>query len=796
MRLNLGLFCIAFITMLLELSLMRVFDVIWYSNMAYMVITLAMFCLGAAGVYQAIWPFRGRDVSQILAVLAMFQGIFVLGVRPMINALPFDFQQIFTKHLDNIAGFLGLYLVIAVPFFISGLIFTIICGRYAGKVQTLYFWDLFGAALGCLLVVPLLPSIGPGGILFVISAIAFGASALFSKNTFWRWAAAGATLLFLAIPFWHDGYFEFRDHMNKRGVAAAKHDGRIEKSRWDPVSRIDVIDQKIWKHLAYDGGSQSSYIYRFNGDFAHLRAILPTNKINRHFGGSFVYASHFFRENTHPDVLIIGSAAGQEVKAALLFGARHVDAVELVGYVVKLGKEDYAAYNGGIFNDPRVNAVVGEGRSFLRSTDDLYDIIQIFSNHTSSSIASGTGAMETTYLQTSEAYQEYFSHLKSDGILQINHHVYPKMISTAALAWKQMGRADFRRHVLVFQAKKHYADNLPTLLIKMTPWTPAEVAWFNDFFHGGIITMMENPLDSRESFLPDEFYNGNIPDEMLDSMDYRAMAATDDRPYFNFLRKNLKYFPPEVQNHMDYSTAALLNRQMINKKIPRDVIHLFVIGVAAFFFSVIFILAPILMSKDRRKEASWKNKFSALAYFSCLGAGFIIFELVFIQIYMKLIGYPLYTYSTVVFIMLLAAALGSYFSEKLRLLKRVRLGVPFIAILVCGLMMVFFQQDVFQIFLRWPMEARIVMACLMLFPISFFLGMPFPLGILALQNKPAGAVAWAWAMNGLFTMIGGTASVILSLFYGFQATLLVALALYAAAWMFFKRFGDNTLEYS
>jgi len=53
------------------------------------------------------------------------------------------------------------------------------------------------------------------------------------------------------------------------------------------------------------------------------------------------------------------------------------------------------------------------------------------------------------YLQTAEAYQEYFSHLTADGVLHINHYAYPRMITTAALAWKRMGRTDFARHVAV-----------------------------------------------------------------------------------------------------------------------------------------------------------------------------------------------------------------------------------------------------------------------------------------------------------------------------------------------------------
>ncbi len=83
--------------------------------------------------------------------------------------------------------------------------------------------------------------------------------------------------------------------------------------------------------------------------------------------------------------------------------------------------------------------------------------------------------MATTYLQTAEAYEEFFSHLKPDGILHINHHIYPRMVTTAAKGWKNMGRTNFRAHVLVFQARDGVQDNLPTLLIRMRPWTREEV---------------------------------------------------------------------------------------------------------------------------------------------------------------------------------------------------------------------------------------------------------------------------------------------------------------------------------
>ena len=63
--------------------------------------------------------------------------------------------------------------------------------------------------------------------------------------------------------------------------------------------------------------------------------------------------------------------------------------------------------------------------------------------------------------------------------------------------------------------------------------------------------------------------------------------------------------------------------------------------------------------------------------------------------------------------------------------------------------------------------------------------MPFPLGILALQGMPKGAVAWAWALNAVFTVVGGFLTIILSLYMGFRMTLLLALATYVIAFLAF-----------
>lgn len=799
-RLKLGIFVIALATLMMELLLIRVFDVLLYPNMAYMVVSCALFSFGLAGIYRTLRPLQRNDsLNAFLAWAGLLLTGSILAIRPLMNALPFDYNELTAAPITQVASFLGMYLALALPFFFAGLIFATLFSAYAEQIQPLYFWDLAGAGVGCIVLIPFLPVIGPGGLLFSASALALFASALFSNHRSWIYGLSAAGIVLLVVPFVHaPDYFEFHEHLDKRGVKQAKIQGKIELTRWDPVSKIDIIEltpdlSDPWsnprKHIAYDGGNQTSFYYSFDGNLQRLRRQIEDHKdhIINHFWQWGVLASHYLKRDQSQRVLIIGSAGGQETAAALMYGASHIDGVELVGSVIELGKTQYSQYTGNIFNHPKVRMMKGEGRSFLRASHTKYDIIQIFSNHTSSSIAAGTGAMAPNYLQTAEAYREYFEHLTPNGILHINHHVYPKMVTTAALAWRQMGRSHFQKHVVVFQREKGW-DPLPTLLIKMQPWTEQEIKELKKLssLDRATYTLVENPLHSGKSFLSADFYSGAFPEALADKIEYRVLPSTDDAPYFNFIRKNLRLEPlkPNPGTFTNFSSAQYLNAQL-RKFVPMDVIHLIVTALASLLFAGVFIFVPLYFSKAGKTE--WPRKGSALLYFSCLGAGFIIIELILIQIFIELIGFPIYAYSTVIFVLLLGAGIGSLMSSKWNINVSHGWFWPFVGVGIIGLLFFCTYPYVFQFFLASTMPTRIFVAFLMMFPLGFFLGMPFPLGILWMANMPPGAVAWAWAMNGLFTVVGGLASVLLSIFAGFQNTLIIALLIYAVAFLTFAR---------
>ena len=796
-RTALGVFCIALSALLLELNLIRIFDVLWYPNMAYMIITLAVFSFGLAGVYLSLKPSVKTDQTWLtLTYITVAMAVWVALMKPMIDNLPFDYTLLGSDHPDgSVVNFILIYFIVCVPFFLAGLVLSMVFSYYANQIRQLYFWDLIGAALGCVLLVPLLPKIGTAGVLAIVAGLCFVSALCFSwgKQLLSTLLIVIITITVLIYPFLGSSISTFEPHMDKRAFKALVKQAN-EGVWWDPISKINVLDNERFGHprkwIAYDGGTQTSYFYRFDGDLKKLRASLPENA-NRHFWASYVAVSHYLKADSDAKVLIIGSAGGQELKAALTYEPAEVDAIELVGMVVALGKTQYAEYTGNIMNDPRAIVQRGEGRSFLRQSKKTYDIIQMFSNHTSSSIAAGSGSMQSAYLQTVDAYKEYFTHLSDDGVLHINHHIYPKMVATASRAWAELGRGDFRKHVIVSEVDSAN-DNLPTLLIKMSPWTVEEVAKVKGYMRG--FKFPVDPTAQEKSFLPDEFFVGRLPKSVIDAAPYRIEEPTDNKPFFNSLRKNLDDLPAyDKSKYVNKSVAGLLNSQK-STGYPVDVMHLFITAGAAILFAVLFTIGPLLFAKTGREK--WQGKSSFMVYFCCLGLGFIVFELVFIQIFMKLIGFPLYTYTAVLFTFLFGAGLGSLMSEKLRLIERGKVWLPFIGILLSAVFVMLCQAYVFDTLLESRTLIRMLSSVVIIFPLAFFLGMPFPMGIMAIQYKPNGTIAWAWGLNGLFTVVGGVFCSIFSVYFGFFNTMLVAMLAYVFAYLAYLKLSNTSLPAS
>ena len=911
--LRIGIFLIACSTLALELSLVRVFDVILTPNMGYAVITAAVFALGLGGIYLYIVPVKTEaGVRNTISVLYIAFAICVLGLRPVINELPFNLQV--TESIPiQIFGWLGMYLTLVVPFFLSGLIISLMLSNYSAQVHSLYFFDLLGAAIGCLLIVPLITGYGPGGIQFIVAGMAFLGGSVFFARTSIRLVLGLIAIVCVVYPATQDGYLEYRGHANKRDVDQWTKSGLRDYVIWDPVSKVEVFRSRPDAlNFALDGGQQGSWLTKFDGNFDIFYDAIEKNPDSYYFGLNSVV--HHFKEKSNPEVLIIGAAVGGEIRAALAFDAKQVDGVELVSEMVDAARTRYSQYSGGVFTHPKVNYYASEGRTYLRSINKRYDIIQMFSNHTSSSMADGSAAAPAAYLQTVEAYVEYFTHLNDDGVMQINHHIYPRMLTTAAKAWRRLGRSDFSRHVLV--AERWEPDNLPIMLIKMQPWTQGEVQkvmsylnrenhrytrevpqelalshlvtgdnpyhesftaprrqlahlrfWLGThrqksltydinlalssasgevlaqrrlpgkemrdnapvelFFDPPLINQGGSPLtlslvaeqandengfivwshkqggpqiDFRgaprsfvlvfdpsnpdSNLIPARYLDQDFPKSRVPQSQYNFSPATDNNPYFSMIRRTFERVNPATSPFLDGGTAWLLNAQL-GKIVSAEWLSLFIVGIVSIAFSGAFIFLPLFYSK--RGCARWPGMGAYLVYFSCLGAGFILVELVLIQLFKKLIGYPIHTFATVLFALLVSAGIGSLMTKKLKIDTGNRWRLVFLGIVLYGGIFTLTAEWIFYFFLSYSTPIRIAVAVVILLPLGFGMGMPLPIGIARLGKVGPLGIPWAWGMNGFFTVFGGFLSVLLSVYFGFRIVLLAGFSIYLLGLMMYGR---------
>ncbi len=160
-------------------------------------------------------------------------------------------------------------------------------------------------------------------------------------------------------------------------------------------------------------------------------------------------------------------------------------------------------------------------------------------------------------------------------------------------------------------------------------------------------------------------------------------------------------------------------------------------------------------------------------YFFAIGAGFMAVETVLLQQFSLLVGSSAWTIVVVLFVLLLACGAGSRFAA------RVPQAVPFRGILLWLILdIALFHRIVSAVggFGPWP---RMAIAAVLLAPLGFFMGMPFPKAALRVGER----IDWGFAVNGVASVLGSAGILLVAMQYGFSAALAVASAFYVAAWL-------------
>src|SRR5205807_1240470 len=162
---------VSFASLLLELAMTRLFSVVLFYHFAFFAISVALLGLGSGGVFAHLrrdWLNR-FEMRTLGARLCMLNSVVVLAAMEVVLHTPVTLEV----NGRNFGKLTIIYLAAAIPFFFTGLLFSVLFARSSERISILYGADLVGGATACLAVVPLLNLIGaPNALLFSSLAMA------------------------------------------------------------------------------------------------------------------------------------------------------------------------------------------------------------------------------------------------------------------------------------------------------------------------------------------------------------------------------------------------------------------------------------------------------------------------------------------------------------------------------------------------------------------------------------------------------------------------------------------------
>jgi hypothetical protein len=750
-----------------------------------MVVSLAMLGYGASGSFLALFPsLIQRRPGLFFSCSAILFSMTSLGAYLAANSIPFDPFRIAWDRLQLVYLFAD-YLLLSVPFFFSGLCVSGALIHFASKAGTIYFSDLTGAGVGSLLVLFLFMPLGGKGMVILPALVAAVGALVFAlKMPSSRWAvvfsllALGVLLLLLWV---RPSILEVRISPYKSLKMALWYPkSRLMETRWNAFSRVDVVDSPL---VRFAPGLSLRFLKPIPSQLGITIDGDNMTAITRHEGkkAPVTFVAHMpdalaYLLAERDRVLVIEPGGGLGVLMAQQLGARKIDVVLGNPLVFQAVSERYGEFAGNILKDPRVTTLLKNGRSFLRQTQTSYDVIQYSPLSSFGASSTGIRGLHESYMFTVEAILDFFTHLKPEGVLSITQYILPpprQEIRLVNLVLNALARVEIpepEQHLVMIRSWGTF-----TLVLKRSPYSKEDIRRIRDFcekerfdtvYFPGIMQSQANRHNqfSRPIYfeMVQDLLSESTRERLIEEYLFDLNPVTDDKPFFfNFFR---------------FKKIVPLYRAMHKKWQP------FVEGgylvpivlIESMVASAFLILLPLVLKKRASYLGSRGFRFWALAYFALLGSGYMFVEIVLIHKLILFLDHPVYALATVIFGLLISSGFGSLTSQKV---KDLRLKTTLVVILfIVGVLAWGYPRVISLVvsqFLGLGLGYRGGMTLLLVFPLGFCMGMPFPLGIRFLKQVDSNMIPWAWCTNACFSVMGSVLSIVLALGMGFSGVLLV-----------------------
>jgi spermidine synthase len=766
--------------LLLELSLTRLFSVVLFYHFAFLAISIALLGLGAGGVFAYVARARllKYETRPLMARLCALNAILVLVVLEVVLHVPVSLELTGANFLRLTA----MYVASAVPFFLTGLQFSIVFARLPENISRFYGADLAGGAAACLATVPLLNHLGgPNTILFAGVLAACAALAWAINPGVKKIAGSFLVVLLALIAANHSG--KLIDVIYAKGVLRDR--SWVEFSRWNAISRVEVDQQGNSGKAVVIDADASTYI--MNADPAKWQGTVW----ERNLMSAPPAVANVLRP--HGDYAIIGPGGGVDVLRAVANGSPSVTGIEINPIIATtIMRERYADYAYHLYERPNVHIHVRDGRSYLRSTKERFDVVQMTLVDTWASTAAGAFALSENNLYTVEAFREYFDHLRPDGIIAITRWEFRqprealRVVSVAMEALHELGVKNPAANFMVISQGDLNEDGIPVAVIaKKSAFTPEEEA--------AVRAHLESHTQLSSLYMPSEPRNNpfsqliasNDPYSFAAHYAYSVTPVDDNAPFFFFTLK-----PGELLHHKGLD-------QGIDWKVNVGVAVLGMVLIISIIAVIAFLLFPLAIGTGGSHEQA-----SSLLYFVAIGLAYIIVEIAFIQRFVLFLGHPTYALTVVVFLLLLSSGAGSLISRRW-LPRTISVWRPLVLIIGVIAAYVFVLPAILIHLVGLPFLLKLLVSGALLVPLGFFMGMPFPTGLRALANKSpqksatadrSNAVEWAWAMNAAASVMGSVLAIVIAIQFGLNVTLACGAVAYLLALLLTQSLHGNMAD--
>ena len=770
------IFFTSFTIISMEILLVRIFSIKEGQSYAPLIISLALLGYGISGVI--LGYIRNKIEKNLLEFFIAETFLFTLSIPLsffLYLAVPLNTLEIIWD-VKQIFLFLFHFLILVIPFTTGSLILA--TGfLFKLKSSNIYFFNMAGSASGAILPLILLHFLSPFWALTVIYftfiSIFFLCLLIWEKKRVFSFLLI--TVFLSLICYWLTEKLNLISYSPYKAISYALNlpEAKILLTKDTPYGKIELVTAKGLRKVnglsfIFTGDIPQQKLLYIDGN--HCGTLLSSKdkkELEYLKWQSCSFPFYFIENQSERKILLINPSGSESILRGIIFGISNITVIEENKYIASLIEREFS-------NNNSIKIINTEARKFFKTSIDKFDLIDVslYDSYATSPILS----LNENYLYTVESLYEMYNLLSSDGIISLTRWaIYPgidaiKIFSSIIEMCERYGIPEYWEKILFIRS-----HNTVTLCLSKTNLPKENIIsltrklGFDILYH---YTLKKEMLN--QYFEESEYLNFNTITNILSEkripyikdFPFDIKPTTDNRPYYHnifkiktlkdILSRSLQFLP-----FNEWGSGILI-----------------ILVTFTLLSGFILILLPSLFLVSKEKATGCIKLLKSFLYFFLIGNAYFFVEIPLIQKLILFLGRPIYSFSIVLFSMLLFSSIGSLISSKIKeKYQKILLSLLPLILLIS----LFTVNYLNKILLSASMLSKVLITLLLIAPQAFLMGFPFPIMIDRIKKQHPSLIPLMWGINGFASVISSILAALLSILCGFNIVLILSAILYTLA---------------